>query len=84
MKKRINLPSIKGPDGMKWRLSSDGQFDVRSYYVAIRGTRAVTFSLKCIWWAQASKRVASFVWTAAWGKVLIVDSLVKRGITLVI
>ena len=45
MKKRINLPSIKGPDGMKWRLSSDGQFDVRSYYVAIRGTRAVTHFL---------------------------------------
>lgn len=45
MKKRINLPSIKGPDGMKWRLSSDGQFDVRSYYDAIRGTRAVTHFL---------------------------------------
>ena len=45
MKKRINLPSIKGPDGMKWRSSSDGQFDVRSYYDAIRGTSAVTHFL---------------------------------------
>ena len=38
-------PKQRGPDGMKWRLSSDGQFDVRSYYDAIRGTRAVTHFL---------------------------------------
>ena len=32
---------------------------------------------------QATKRVAFFVWTIAWGKILTCDYLMNRGITLV-
>ena len=31
-----------------------------------------------IWYAQASKRVAFFMWTVAWEKILACDYLIKR------
>jgi hypothetical protein len=34
-----NFPSSEGFDRMKWTLTSDGQFDVSSYYEALRGAR---------------------------------------------
>ena len=34
-----NFPSNEGYDRMKWALTSDGQFDVSSYYEALRGAR---------------------------------------------
>ena len=34
-----NFPSSEGSNRMKWALTSDGQFDVSSYYEALRGVR---------------------------------------------
>ena len=34
-----NFPSNEGYDRMKWALTSDSQFDVSSYYEALRGAR---------------------------------------------
>lgn len=71
-----NFPSSKGSDRMRWALTSDGEFDVSSYLEALRGMREMMFPWKSIWCAKATKRVSSFVWTAAWGKIPTGDHLI--------
>ena len=41
------------------------------------------FPYKSIWGAKASKRVNLFIWTAAWGKILTNDNLMRRGCIMV-
>jgi hypothetical protein len=60
-----------------------GAFDTRSYYQALCGNMGTAFPWKGIWKVKASRRVAFFVWTAAWGRILTCDNLRRRGIVLV-
>ena len=43
----------------------------------------MAFPWKGIWKVKALRRVAFFVWTAAWGRILTCDNLRWRGIVLV-
>ena len=38
----------EGGDGLRWRLKSNGVFDIRSYYLALRDNQPVTFPWKAI------------------------------------
>jgi hypothetical protein len=42
----------------------------------------IHFPWKAIWRVKAPRRVAFFVWTAAWGKILACDNLMRRGYAL--
>ena len=68
-----------GGDGLWWRLKGNGIFDISSYYIALRGSLPITFPWKAIWSVCVPQRVAFFVWSATWDKILTIDNLMWRG-----
>jgi hypothetical protein len=76
------IPSHEGPDVMRWTLRQHGRFDAKSFYHALIGKINIQFPWKAIWWVKAPRRVAFFVWTAAWGKILTCNNLMRRGYTM--
>uniref|UniRef100_A0A2N9G1S1 Reverse transcriptase domain-containing protein n=1 Tax=Fagus sylvatica TaxID=28930 RepID=A0A2N9G1S1_FAGSY len=71
------------PDELRWKPCKDGVFTSRSYYYALIDRRGVRFPWKSIWRVKAPPRVAFFVWTATWGRILTCDNLMRRGYTMV-
>uniref|UniRef100_A0A2N9JBN0 Reverse transcriptase zinc-binding domain-containing protein n=1 Tax=Fagus sylvatica TaxID=28930 RepID=A0A2N9JBN0_FAGSY len=71
------------PDGLKWKCSKAGVFDSRSFYAALNERPGVVFPWKSVWKAKAPPRVAFFICTATWGKILTFDNLMQRGYTTV-
>uniref|UniRef100_A0A2N9GQ47 Reverse transcriptase domain-containing protein n=1 Tax=Fagus sylvatica TaxID=28930 RepID=A0A2N9GQ47_FAGSY len=71
------------PDGLRWKICKDGVFTSRSFYSALINRRGVSFPWKSIWRVKAPPRVAFFIWTAAWGRILTCDNLMQRGYTMV-
>ena len=41
-------PPIEGRDKMRWCLGSKGDFDIKSFYGALRGSSSITFPWKSI------------------------------------
>jgi hypothetical protein len=76
------IPRHEGPDVMKWSLRQHGRFGSKSFYQALIGQSNIHFPWKAIWRVKAPRRVAFFVWTAAWGKILTCDNLMRRGYSL--
>jgi hypothetical protein len=70
-------------DKLKWSLKKNGTFDIQSFYHALQGNMSRVFPWKGIWGVKAPRRVAFFVWTAAWGKILTCDNLRQRDIVMV-
>uniref|UniRef100_A0A2N9IZD1 Reverse transcriptase domain-containing protein n=1 Tax=Fagus sylvatica TaxID=28930 RepID=A0A2N9IZD1_FAGSY len=70
------------PDGLRWKLCKDGAFTSRSFYYALIDRRGVSFPWKSIWRVKVPPRVAFFVWTATWGRILTCDNLMRRGYTM--
>ena len=50
-------PSVEGVDKMRWCLGSKGDFDIKSFYDALRGSSSITFPWKSIWFVKALRRV---------------------------
>jgi hypothetical protein len=73
------LPSRETDDKLLWPLRKSGQFDVRSYYGALQASNRSRFPWKIIWGVKAPRRISFFLWTAACGKILTCDNLMKRG-----
>ena len=73
------LPSRETDDKLVWPLRKSGQFDVRSYYGALQASNRSRFPWKIIWGVKAPRRISFFLWTAACGKILTCDNLMKRG-----
>uniref|UniRef100_A0A2N9F2T4 Reverse transcriptase zinc-binding domain-containing protein n=1 Tax=Fagus sylvatica TaxID=28930 RepID=A0A2N9F2T4_FAGSY len=71
-----------GVDKLVWRPSRKGIFDAQSFYHVLRVTLAFRFPWKCIWGVLAPPRVAFFMWTVAWGRILTCDNLKRRGLVL--
>uniref|UniRef100_A0A2N9FNC6 Reverse transcriptase zinc-binding domain-containing protein n=1 Tax=Fagus sylvatica TaxID=28930 RepID=A0A2N9FNC6_FAGSY len=71
-----------GPDGLNWHLHKDGVFDSRSYYSALSARPGRRFPWKSIWAVKAPPRVAFFIWTATWGRILTCDNLMRKGYTM--
>ena len=74
-----SLSPIEGGDKMRRGLGLKGDFDIKSFYGALRGTSSITFPWNSIWGVKAPCCVSFFVWTVAWGKVLTTNHLRKRG-----
>uniref|UniRef100_A0A2N9J7B6 Reverse transcriptase zinc-binding domain-containing protein n=1 Tax=Fagus sylvatica TaxID=28930 RepID=A0A2N9J7B6_FAGSY len=69
-------------DKLAWRPGRKGIFDCRSFYHVLRAPPAISFPWKCIWSVKAPPRVAFFMWTVAWGRILTCDNLKKKGIVM--
>ena len=70
-----NLPFMTDGDRLRWNLTKNGDFTIRSYYHKLHGSSFIAFPLKGIWKVKAPRRVSFFVWTAAWNKILTGDIL---------
>ena len=44
-----NLPSMDGGDRMRWKLTNNGDFNIRSFYHKLCGSSSVVFPKKGIW-----------------------------------
>ena len=77
----VSIPTM-GPDGLKWHPRKDGVFDSRSYYSILSARPGGCFPWKSIWAAKAPPRVAFFVWTVAWGRILTCDNFMRNGYTM--
>ena len=81
------MPRGEGIDSLIWKLTSNGVFDVRSFYNSLSTppTFPPTFPFhwKCIWSIKVPSRVSFFLWTATRDSILTIDNLVKRNLSLV-
>lgn len=66
-------------DRMQWRSNDSKNCTVRVYYKILTSQANVPFPWKNIWRSRVPSKVAFFVWTAAFGKILTTDNLRKRG-----
>ena len=73
-----NLPPTENGDRMRWKLTKNGVFDIRSFYNKLRSPLSIIFPWKGVWKVKALRRVSFFVWTAVWDKILIGDNLKGR------
>ena len=64
---------------MVWKLRNSDQFDVSSFYCALQGPIRKKFPWKGIWGVKAPCHISFFIWTAARGKILTCDNLMRRG-----
>ncbi|KAL0006957.1 hypothetical protein SO802_008459 [Lithocarpus litseifolius] len=65
-----NLPPTGNGDRMRWKLSKNGDFNVRSFYNKLRRPLPIIFPWKGVWKVKAPRRVSFFVWTVVWNKIL--------------
>lgn len=63
----FNLPLGVGEDSFVWKLKCNDEFDVHSFYEALKGSNQELFP----------KKVASVAWTCKLGKILTVDQSSK-------
>jgi len=85
------IPTDSTTDKVRWKLNTRGSFTVGSFYMKllnlnysvleILGDRGFPYQL--IWRSLAPVKVSFFVWEASHGKILTIDNLQKKGITLV-
>ncbi|RVW78924.1 putative ribonuclease H protein [Vitis vinifera] len=66
-------------DRMRWKVTSNGSFSVKSLYNDLSSRRAGLFPHGLIWNPSVPSKVCFFAWEASWGKVLTMDQLKKRG-----
>ena len=78
-----NLTPIENGDRMRWKLTKNGDFDIRSFYNKLRDPLPIIFPWKGVWKVKAPWRVSFFVWTAVWDKILTGDNLRGRGMDFV-
>ena len=67
-------------DKLVWGPSRKGIFDSRTFYHELHNPSAICFPWKCIWRVKALPRVAFFMWSATWGRILTCDNLKKKGL----
>ena len=77
------IPIDLALDSMSWKLRQNGEFDVKSFYHALDVKVDIKFPWRAIWRVKAPRQVSFFLWSAAWGKILSCDNLMRRGYTLV-
>ena len=70
-----NITWREGCDKLSGRLCRSGEFDVRSFYKALVGPSDLLFPCRSIWKLKAPRRVALYIWTVAWGRILVIISL---------
>ena len=78
-----NLPPTENGDGMRWKLTKNGDFDICSFYNKLRSPLPIIFPWKGVWKVKTPRRVSFFVWTATWDRILTSDNLRGRGMVFV-
>ena len=78
-----NLPPIVNGDRMRWKLTKNGAFNIRSFYNKMRSPLPIIFPWKGVWKVKAPRRVSFFVWTAVWDRILTGDNLRGRRMVFV-
>ena len=69
----------EGEDTLCWKEDRRGLFRVKSYYCFLSGENNFVFSGKEVWESRAPLRTCFFAQEAVWGKILTIDTLMKRG-----
>ena len=73
------LPLADDSDRMRWKLTKNGDFNIRSFYHKLHGSSSMVFPWKGIWKIKAPCCDSFFVWTTAWDRILTGDNLRSRG-----
>ncbi|RVX05565.1 putative mitochondrial protein [Vitis vinifera] len=66
-------------DAVLWKEGSHGKCGVKVAYNVLTVINACAFPTKCVWVDKVPTKTAFFAWEAAWGKILTLDRLLKRG-----
>jgi hypothetical protein len=74
-----HTPRREDVDKLRWNLNRNSSFESRSFYHASRAPREVLFPWKSIWAVKDPRRIAFFVWTTDWDRILTCDNLMKWG-----
>ena len=76
----LDLLKVQEGEGtLCWKEDRRGIFSIKSYYCSLNGENNVVFPSKEVWGSHAPLRTCFFTWEAVWGKILTVDTLMKRG-----
>ena len=78
-----NLPPTKNRNRMRWKLTKNKDFNIRSFYNKLRSPLPIIFPWKGVWKVKAPRRVSFFVWIAVWDRIFTSDNLRDRGLVLV-
>ena len=62
-----------------WKEGRNGQFSVKKAYSLLVSPIAAVFPKSNVWVDRVPTKIVFFAWEAAWGKVLTLDRLQKRG-----
>ena len=78
-----NLPPSVNGDRMRWKLTKNEDFDIRSFYNKLRSPLPIIFPWKDVWKVKVPWCVSFFVWTAVWDRILTGDNLKGRRMVFV-
>ena len=70
-----------GVDKLSLKYAIDKGFSVKSMYKGLEGSLALDFPHRLVWNPVVPPKTGVFAWEAAWGKVLTLDQLKRRGMT---
>ncbi|RVX05596.1 hypothetical protein CK203_027274 [Vitis vinifera] len=66
-------------DTVRWSMSNDGNFLVKSLYKVLELDSLVCFPVKIIWNHWVQPKISFVAWAASWRKVLTLDQIQKKG-----
>ncbi|RVW97644.1 hypothetical protein CK203_028014 [Vitis vinifera] len=66
-------------DSVFWKEGRNGQFRVKEAYSLLDSPLTVVFPNNKIWVERVPIKIVFFAWEAAWGKIMTLDRLQKRG-----
>ena len=77
-----HTPRGEEVDKLVWGPSRKGIFASRTFYQVLHNPLGICFPWKCIWRVKAPPRVAFFMWTVAWDRILTSENLKKKDFVL--
>ena len=66
-------------DSVIWKEGDDRLFKVKKVYSVLANTEGAEFPYSNVWVDRVPTKIVFFAWEAAWGKVLTLDRLQRRG-----
>ena len=69
-------------DSPCWRASHHKKFEVKFYYKVLLQVEPASFPWRTVWRSKVPPRVAFFIWSPALGKILTIDNLRRRRVTI--
>ena len=80
MNSRSRRPQLS--DKLWWKKTKSGSYSVKSCFDLLEGRRQHQVPIKMMWNPIVPTKVRFFVWEVWWGKVLTMNQLKKRGLSL--